>query len=226
MGEPLAYSLAREFTAPEESIVSGEPLLFRGHRLLMLYQVTVQGYTPDAVARATRKKIVTESCPIAKYRLDYRVDALGPSDSYAQKFEFGVSSELRAFLDATDSQPVILAEDKPDGYCGALYKGYHCDMMANVQSGEIPVRDAHYLNAFLQFARKLKGPGGLKPDDIIVTEGVASYYNAEPRAVHSIVTTVGVVREVLTRYPELKQKADDMARFGPHTVKERLWTKF
>ncbi|HSW48332.1 MAG TPA: hypothetical protein VLG67_04610 [Candidatus Saccharimonadales bacterium] len=226
MGEPLAYSFAPDFKVPKEPISSGEPLLFRGHRLLMLYQITVQGYTPDGVARATRKKIARGSCPFTKFGLDYRVDALGPSDIHAQEFESDASSALRTFLEAASSHPVILAEDIPDKLCAALSKGAHCDKVPSIQAAETPVRDAHYLNAFLQFARKLKGPGGLKPEDITVIDGVASYSNAEPREVHLILTTAGVIKKVLPRYPELKEKADGMARFGPHTVEERLWTKF
>lgn len=125
----------------------------------------------------------------------YINDVLGSTQEQADKFRRYYTEFLEEFLQLPPDYPVKIVEDQKDKYCEGCAIGEYCSKRPilswlGISADQIEIRD------FKNTAKKLN-----LEDDLTVVEEIATYSNARPRTVKSIITTAGTVKKVLLSGP-------------------------
>lgn len=131
---------------------------------------------------------------ISEHRQWYINDVLGSTQEQADKFRRYETEFLEEFLQLPPDYPVKIVEDQKDKICQGCAIGEHCSNKGKkplLNPGEYSGDEAD-IEVFRNDARELN-----LEDDLKVVDEIATYSNAKPRKVKSILTTAGTVKKVL-----------------------------
>lgn len=170
----------------KEAGADRDPFIIRGHHAKFIARMLKSASTPEMMGRHMRIS-AENATPLVGQRINYTEDVLGNTIEQANAYELAVTSFFRTFLELPPDHPVKLVADQKDGICEGCAVGKHCETL-NV----FGFADEGYINAFVRVASKM----GLK-EDIATVEETATYLNAEPNQVESVLTTAVTAQKVL-----------------------------
>lgn len=128
---------------------------------------------------------------ISEYRQWYINDVLGSTQEQSDKFRRYETEFLEELLQLPPDYPVKIVEAQKDKICQGCAIGEHCSKNALLNQGGLS-EDEFYIRDFIRDANELN-----LEDDLTVVDEIATYSNAKPRKVKSILTTAGTVKKVL-----------------------------
>jgi len=128
---------------------------------------------------------------ISEHRQWYVNDILGSTQEQADRYRRYETEFLEEFLILPDDYPVKIVEDQKDKICQGCAIGEHCSKKALLNPGEYS-GDEVYIKVFREDAKEIN-----LEDDLKAVDEIATYSNAKPRKVESILTTAGTVKKVL-----------------------------
>lgn len=196
-------------------VIEPKPFVIRGHHLIQFaVLINKHGVTPQGLAkgirsiteRPLRDYSVTTTVTRQKAEKSYMQDVLGKGLRYARKYEEHLTQTFNEFLRLPDNHPAKIVEEIPDIICVGCAVGKHCYPSRLDIAPTLVTEDTRYVDEFLRrvdginWLSKLRGEDQL-PELAIQKQTI--FPDAEPNA-RKINTTLGVVKEVLTRKPNEK----------------------
>lgn len=175
-----------------------EPFIIRAHRLTYALDATLKsGLSVSDLVNIHYRKLEQErvSRRISKHRQWWIKDVLGSTQEQADKFKRYVEEFLEEFLQLPADYPVKIVEDQKDKYCEGCAIGEHCSKRTILSWFGISV-DQRDIGNFRNAVKELN-----LEHDLTVVDEIATYSNARPRTVKSILTTAGTVKKVLLSRP-------------------------
>jgi len=181
----------------KEQLQDRPPFVIRAHHLatiegLLKSGKSVDDFTGTYCRTLERGRERDRASLISLLRWGHRSyvkDVLGSMVEQADKFRRYEKEFYEEFLQLPLDYPVKIAEGQKDKICQGCAIGKHCSGRPSIIWDR---EDKMYIRAFRKGAKKLN-----LEDDLTVVDEIATYPNAKPKKVKSILTTSGTIKEVI-----------------------------
>ncbi len=164
------------------------PFIIRGHHLRHIAQLVQKKITPADQARMFREARERDLASQSLGDRKYAFDTIGDSQESHEAYESAIRENAERFLALPDDHPVLLVAESRDGMCDACAIGDHCVATFNIRDDQSLIYD--FYNSSRRFGF---GSHVLIVVDVVETEV------APPREVRNLLTTAGVIKQVLGR---------------------------
>lgn len=133
----------------------------------------------------------------AQQRLMRWKDYTGDTPDGVKSYTNNLGAVYKKFTKLPDDAPIKLVSGQRDAVCAACVIGEHCDMQYRGKFGvdrtAVSIRDKKYVDLFIKNATAMSLPDG----SMRTVEEIATFSDAQPETVQSVLTTAGVLRNVL-----------------------------
>jgi len=157
------------------------PFTIRSHHLHIINHFLRSGKSAIDYTRAYYPRAV-------KQTHDYD-DFFGSTQEQADKFIRYFNEFLEEFLQLPSDYPVKIVDSQKDKLCNGCAIGKHCSERS--MFSWLGDEDEIAIRVFIKTAKKLS------LEDTTVVNEIATYSNAKPRSVKSILTTAGTVKKII-----------------------------
>ena len=176
-----------------EETANGQPLVLRAHHLFNLAEFRHRNIDIFDIARGSREARENDS------KRSYARDVLGDTIEDADRYEVSEFTFFNGFHKSPDTRKVKISCAQKDGICESCAFGKHCSITVSAIISEEQV--------FNEIMRVATNEGLLEEIDVFWE--TVKPMDAEPGRAKAAITTMGVVRQLITAFPArlLKQYA-------------------